>query len=108
MKLPHYILSSLMLLLVIFLLSISSEFSLKPFLMLYLPLFLSDFLLDKGKVWGSIPGILFGIYCIIDDLKPPRVGPSTFDIGVILIIYYVIAGIVVLISKIKEKRKTAD
>ncbi len=107
-KLPRYIPSTLMLLLVLFLLSISSEFSLKPFFMLYLPLFLSDFLLDKGKVWGSIPGILFGIYSIIDDLKPPRVGPSTFDIGVILIIYYVIAGTVVLISNIKKKKRSMD
>lgn len=100
-KLPRYIPSTLMLLLVFFLLSISNEFSFKPFVILYLPLLASDYLLEKGKIWGMIPGILFGIYSIFDDLKPPRVGPSTFDIGVALIIYYVICGICVLIKNRK-------
>ena len=107
-KLPRYIPATLMLLLVFFLLSISDEFSFKPFVILYLPLLASDYFLDNGKSLGAIPGILFGIYSILDDLKPPRVGPSTFEIGVVLIIYYVIAGIVVSVYNIKNKKKATD
>ena len=105
-KLPRYIPSTLMLLLVFFLLSISDEFSLKPFVILYLPLLASDYFLDNGKSLGAIPGILFGIYSILDDLKPPRVGPSTFEIGVVLIIYYTICGICVFIKNKKAAKNS--
>ena len=36
-----------------FLLSISDEFSFKPFVILYLPLLASDYFLDNGKSLGT-------------------------------------------------------
>ena len=65
-------------------------------------LFFGSRLLDKGKIWGIIPGVLLGIYVILDDFKPPRVvGPTVAWIGIVLIIYYVICGIHVFIKKRK-------
>lgn len=93
-----------MLLLVFFLNIALRAYSLKPFVTLYLPLLASDYLLEKGKIWGIIPGILFGIYTILDDLKPPRVGPTVAWIGIVLIIYYVICGICVFIKNRKAAK----
>ena len=51
-----------------------------------------------------VPGILLGIYVILDDLKPPRVGPTVAWIGIVLIIYYLICGIHVFIRKRKAAK----
>lgn len=67
-------------------------------------LFLGSYLLDKGKIWGIIPGFLLSIYVILDDFKPPRVGPTVAWIGIVLIIYYVICGICVFIKNRKEAK----
>ena len=71
-------------------------------------LLLGSYLLDKSKIWGVIPGVLLGVYVILDDFRPPRVGPTILWIGVVLIIYYVIAGIVVSVYNIKNKKKATD
>ncbi len=104
-KLPHYVPSTAMLLLIIFLCVSLGEYSFKPLVILYLPLLASDYFLDNGKSLGAVPGILFGIYSILDDLKPPRVGPSTFEIGVALIIYYAVCGIRMFIKNRKTAKK---
>jgi len=67
-------------------------------------LFFGSHLLDKGKILGMVPGILLGIYVILDDLKPPRVGPTVAWIGIVLIIYYLICGIHVFIRKRKAAK----
>ena len=66
-------------------------------------LFLGSYFLDKGKVFGMIPGILLGICVILDDFKPPRVGPSVRWIGIALIVFYLICGFFVLFQKRKNK-----
>lgn len=103
--LRKFVPSLAMAVLVIFLCISFRELPFKPFAMLVLPLFLSDFLLYKGKVWGIIPGILFGIYTIIDHFQPPRVGPSTVEIGILLIVYYIALGISVLIKNRKKNKR---
>ena len=94
---------------IIFLCILSWSLSILPFVFFILPLFLSSFLLEKGNIFGIIPAIALGIYIIIEDLKQqPRIGPSFPELGVIIIIYYLICAFCALRIKLKQEGKTNE
>lgn len=64
-------------------------------------LFISGFLMDKKKWWGSVLGILVGILLIYMGSQETGQIVSETPIGIIMCIYYIICGIVAY----KKERK---
>lgn len=105
MKKLYYFPPAAMTALVAFLCFLSREFVIWPFAVLALPLFLSSFLLYKGKIWGAVLGIADGLAIIIDDLSDSGPGPSAVGIGIAIIIFYLICGLFELRTKMKTNKK---